>query len=97
MTEEQQKEHFERMQMMCRTFQSAAEKYADFQPEFIASKSINDILQKSNTLTNEGFIEILKILTDIDLTKHKDGSQWYDYKIHLNALLGQKGYDSNIF
>ena len=97
MTEEQQKVQFERMQMMCESFKSNSEKYIDFLPEFIASESINNILQQSDIVTTEHYREILRIVTDIDLTKHYNGSQWLDYKIHLNALLRHKGYDADIF
>lgn len=97
MTEEQLKVQLERMQMMCKSFKSNSEKYIDFLPEFKASESINAILQQSDILTPENHREILRILADIDLTKHYDGSQWLDYKIHLNALLRHKGYDGGIF
>lgn len=97
MTEEQLKTQFERMQMMCKSFKSNSEKYIDFLPEFIAAKSINDILQQSDILTTENYRKILRILADIDLTKHYDGAKWLDYKIHLNALLRHKGYDGIIF
>jgi hypothetical protein len=97
MTEEQLKIQFERMQMMCSTFKLNSEKHVDFLPEFKASESINGILQQSDILTTENYHEILKILREIDLTKHYDGSQWLDYKIHLNAFLTHKGYHGEIF
>lgn len=97
MTNEELKLQLERMQMMCRTFQSSSEKYPDFIPEFEASKSINDILLQSGILTTEDYDEILKIITNIDLTKHYDGSQWLDYKLHLNSVLRHNGYDGVVF
>jgi len=97
MTEEQLKMQLERMQMMCKSFKSNSEKHIDFLPEFKASESINAILQQSDILTPENHREILRILADIDLTEHYDGSQWLDYKIHLNALLRHQGYHSGIF
>lgn len=97
MTEEQLRTQFERMQMMCKSFKSNSEKDVGFFPEFIASESINDILQQSDILTIEDYRKILRIIADIDLTKHYNGSQWLDYKIHLNALLRHKGYDGGIF
>jgi hypothetical protein len=93
MMEEQLILQLERMKMMCKSFQSSSEKYPDFIPEFEASKSINDILQQSISLTTENYNDILKILKNIDLTKHYDGSGWYDYKLHLNSVLRHKGFN----
>lgn len=39
-------EYFERMQMMCRYFESQSKESALHLPEFIASSLINDIIQK---------------------------------------------------
>lgn len=93
MTEEQLKLQIERMEMMCKTFQSNSEKYPEFLPEFEASLSINNILQKSINLTVDDYKDILKILKNIDLIKHYDGSGWYDYKLHLNSVLRSKRFD----
>lgn len=93
MTEEQLKLQIERMEMMCKTFQSNSEKYPEFLPEFEASQSINNILQQSINLTTENYNDILKILKNIDLLKHYDGSGWYDYKLHLNSVLRNKGFN----
>ncbi|MEG1592099.1 hypothetical protein [Chryseobacterium sp.] len=93
MTEEQLELQIERMEMMCKTFQSNSEKYPEFLPEFEASQSINNILQQSINLTTENYNDILKILKNIDLLKHYDGSGWYDYKLHLNSVLRNKGFN----
>jgi hypothetical protein len=93
MTEEQVKLQMERMKMMSKSFQSNSEKYPEFLPEFEASQSINHILQQSINLTTDNYSEILKILKNIDLLKHYDGSGWYDYKLHLNSVLTHKGFD----
>jgi len=93
MTEGQLKLQIERMEMMCKTFQSNSEKYPEFLPEFEASQSINNILQQSINLTTENYNDILKILKNIDLLKHYDGSGWYDYKLHLNSVLRNKGFN----
>ena len=92
MTEEQVKLQIERMEMMCKSFQTNSEKYPEFLPEF-ASQSINHILQQSINLTAENYNDILKILNNIDLIKHYEGSGWYDYKLHLNSVLKHKGFN----
>jgi hypothetical protein len=97
MTTQQLKEHFDRMQMMCNTFKDNSNTNAEYLPEFMGSKSINDILQNSTKLETEDVNDILKILVNVDLSNHYNGSQWYDYKIHLNALLQEKGFDVAIF
>lgn len=79
--------------MMCKSFQSNSEIYPEFLPEFEASQSINDILQQSIILTVENYNGILKILKNINLIKHYDGSGWYDYKLHLNLVLKYKGFN----
>jgi ABC-type polysaccharide transport system permease subunit len=94
MTEELLKLQIERMEMMCKSFQANSEKYPEFLPEFEASQSINDILQQSVNLTVGNYNDILKILKNIDLIKHYDGSGWYDYKLHLNSVLRHKGFGS---
>lgn len=93
MTEEQVKLQIERMEMMCKSFQTNSEKYPEFLPEFEASQSINHILQQSINLTAENYNDILKILNNIDLIKHYEGSGWYDYKLHLNSVLKHKGFN----
>lgn len=93
MTEEQLKLQIKRMEMMCKSFQSNSEKYPEFLPEFEASKSINNILKQSINLTGENYNDILKILKNLDLIKHYEGSGWYDYKLHLNSLLKHKGFN----
>ncbi|MCD0455109.1 hypothetical protein LPB85_06560 [Chryseobacterium sp. LC2016-27] len=93
MTEEQLKLQIEKMEMMCRSFQSNSERDPEFLPEFETAKSINQILQRSSNLTVDNYNDILKILKDIDLLKHYDGSGWYDYKLHLNSVLRYKEYD----
>lgn len=93
MTEEQLELQIERMEMMCKSFQLNSEKYPEFLPEFEASQSINNILKQSINLTAENYNDILRILKNIDLLKHYDGSGWYDYKLHLNSVLRNKGFD----
>ena len=89
-------EHFDRMRMMVRTFKSNSIKHPTFLPEFKASKSINEIIESTTKPTEETFSEILKILSEIDLTEHYNGSQWHDYKIHLNAILRENGFEKSI-
>ena len=93
MTEEQVKLQIERMEMMSKSFPANSEKYPEFLPEFEAAQSINHILQQSTILTTDNYNEILKILNNIDLLKHYDGSGWYDYKLHLNSVLKHKGFN----
>lgn len=93
MTEEQVKLQIERMEIMCKSFQSHSEKYPEFLPEFEASQSINYILKQSINLTADDYKDLLKILKNIDLLKHYNGAGWYDYKLHLNSVLKHKGFD----
>ena len=40
--------------------------------------------------------KIENLIKDINRIEHHNGLQWYDYKIHLNALIRENGYNSNI-
>jgi hypothetical protein len=98
MTPEQVDLQLERMHMMCKVFQSRAETETDSLPKFKASESINQILLNSEALTNKDITEILRLLATVESTKHANGSQWLDYKIHLNSLLVHHGFKkSSIF
>ena len=51
-------------------------------------------LIKNPTLSD--FYKIEELTKNIDKTEHHNGSQWYDYKIHLNDLLVENGFKSSI-
>ncbi|MFD1602246.1 hypothetical protein ACFSJW_18405 [Flavobacterium artemisiae] len=79
-------EYFERMQMMCRYFESQSKKNILHVPEFIASSLINDIIQKEeeNLIASK---KIEEILAEMKVTEHQNNVHWYDYKIHVMNVL----------
>jgi hypothetical protein len=89
------KEHFERMEMMCETFADKSKMDSLFIPEFETSEEINEMIRSINKPTESDFNKIIDLIKKTDLREHYDGSQWHDYKIHLNALLRYNGFKSN--
>lgn len=79
-------EYFERMQMMCRYFESQSKENVLCVPEFIASSLINDIIQNEED-NMIAFKKIKEILAEMEETEHKNDVHWYDYKIHLMSVL----------
>lgn len=90
------KEHLERMEMMCKTFGDNSKRNSLFLPEYKASKEINQMIHSIERLNKCDLDKIVDLIKKTDTTEHYDGSQWYDYKIHLNALLIENGFKSNI-
>ena len=90
------KAHFERMEMMCKTFAEQSKSDSLFLPEYETSEEINRMISSIDKPTDSDFNEIIDIIKNIDTKEHYDGSQWYDYKIHLNALLRENGFKLNI-
>ena len=88
--------HFERMNMMCRTFESNSKNDILYLPEYETSKEINEMIKLIENPTQADFHKIEELIKNIDKIEHHNGSQWYDYKIHLNALLGENGFKSSI-
>ena len=84
-------EHFERMNMMCRTFELNSKHNELFKPEYEISKEINRLIEIIEVPTEADFKKIEDLIVSINSTKHHNGSQWYDYKIHLTALLRANG------
>ena len=90
------KEHFKRMEMMCKTFAEKSKSNSLFLPEYETSEKINGMICSINKPTESDFNKIIDLIKKTDLKEHYNGSQWYDYKIHLNALLRENGFKSNI-
>ena len=86
-------EHFQRMQMMCRVFEANSRTREEYLPEFKASKAINELIEKVAKPSTGDFLAILNILNDLDNVQHKNGSQWFDYKIHVSATLRANGFE----
>lgn len=89
-------EHFERMQMMSQAFERESNNYSEVWPEFQASKAINNLIESLANPNASDFQEIETILTSVDNVAHRNGSQWYDYKIHVMATLRVNGYNMNL-
>ena len=82
--------------MMCRKFESNSKKDKLFLSEYEISKEINKMIKLIDKPTQSDFYKIEELIKNIDKTEHYNGSQWYDYKIHLNALLGENGFKSSL-
>jgi len=89
-------EHFERMEMMSRNFGAKSKSNSLFLSEHEISKEINGMIRSIKKPTETEFKNIVELIKSIDNTEHYDGSQWYDYKIHLNAILRINGFELNI-
>src|SRR5690348_17200496 len=83
---------FDEMKMISAYFQKNTEKFPQFQPEFLAAHTINNIIEKIETLSRDHAHEILEILNDVNNLDHYDGAGWLDYKMHLNHLLNINGF-----
>ena len=94
---EKTKIYIERLSMMYEYFESHAKRNPLYLPEFKAAALIYAIINKKEDYLKEDFDEIRKILSDVDLTEHKNDSHWVDYKIHLNYVLHQFGLKENIY
>lgn len=90
------KEHFEQMEMLSKAFGVKSEIDSLFLPEFITSKEINQMIILIERPTETDFKKILDLIKKTDKEEHFGGSMWHDYKIHLNALLRENGFNSNI-
>ena len=84
------------MNMMCRTFESNSKKDILYLSEYEISKKINEMIKLIKNPTLSDFYKIEELTKNIDKTEHHNGSQWYDYKIHLNDLLVENGFKSSI-
>ncbi|WP_289046520.1 hypothetical protein [uncultured Olleya sp.] len=82
--------------MMCRKFESNSKKDKLFLPEYEISKEINEMIQLIDKPSQSDFEKIEELIKSLNSIEHYNGSQWYDYKIHLNAILRENGFDSNI-
>ncbi|GAA3592614.1 hypothetical protein Q4Q39_05695 [Flavivirga amylovorans] len=89
-------EHFGRMNMMTRTFESNSKSNKLYLPEYEVSNEINKMIKLIEKPSQSDFKKIERLIKEIDKTEHHNGSQWYDYKIHLNAVLRENGFNSNI-
>ncbi|GAK77272.1 hypothetical protein JCM19296_2879 [Nonlabens ulvanivorans] len=83
--------------MMCRMFESNSKNDKLYLPEYEISNEINEMIKLIDNPTQSDFHKIEELIKNIDKTEHHNGSQWYDYKIHLNALLLENGFKSSIF
>ncbi|MDO6803971.1 hypothetical protein Q4595_16085 [Wenyingzhuangia sp. 1_MG-2023] len=84
------------MEMMCRTFGNKSKSDSLFLPEYRTSEKINELIQLIEKPTQSEFEKIVDLIKNTDKMEHYNGSQWYDYKIHLNAILRENGFESNI-
>jgi len=89
-------EHFDRMCMMCKKFNIQSKEENLFLPEYLASKEINEIIKRIENLAELDFKTIIEIIKKTENSNHYSGSLWYDYKIHLSAILKENGFKSSI-
>lgn len=85
-------EHFARMQMMCRYFKSQSETQELSMPEYQASKAINEIILGSDQDLSRATASIRNVLSELDLVAHKNDVHWYDYRLHVNAVLRENKF-----
>lgn len=90
------KEHFERMEMMSKIFGTKSKSNPLYLLEYKVSKKINQLINDIESPKSSDFKIITDLINNINKTEHHNGSQWLDYKIHLNAVLRENGFDSNI-
>jgi hypothetical protein len=90
------KEHFGRMKLMCANFAEKSKSNALFLPEYETSKKINQMIESINKPTASDFNKIVDLIKTTDIKEHYNGAQWFDYKIHLNALLRDNGFNAHI-
>lgn len=91
MTEEM-RTYSARLQMMYNYFKLHAAKDPLSIPEFNAAAQISKLIYLKDNYSNDEILEIRAILEEVDSTKHKNDSHWYDYKLHINYYLGLFGY-----
>ena len=84
---------YKRMSMMRKGFNGNGSFPNLFEPEKKCVNKIMDIVDESPEITD---IEISKIKKELDVaenSEHYNGSAWFDFKLHLNGLLSQVGYE----
>lgn len=64
-----------------------------FEPEYIASKCINDKLIQSDSLTVAMVNDIIDIIISVERGDHYNGTGWLDYKMNLSQFLRHKGFE----
>ncbi len=52
-----------------------------------------DIFDKNPSIGDHEITLILNELNIVQGSNHYNGSAWFDFKLHLNGLLSQIGYD----
>jgi hypothetical protein len=64
-----------------------------FEPEFIASKSINEKLIQSDNLTVAIVTDVVDLINSVEKGDHHNGTGWLDYKMNLSQFLRHKGFE----
>lgn len=81
------------MQQMCRVLGERSQTDQEYLPEFAAAHSVNEQLQTITDPDKDDFNRIVRLLADIDRVPHANGSLWFDYKIHVMAMLRVNGFN----
>jgi hypothetical protein len=58
----------------------------------LASRSINNLIESLEELTQEDVQQILNIINETENKDHYDGSGWADYKNHISFFLKKNGF-----
>lgn len=90
-------EHFDRMKMMSNCFLTKSENDEVYLKKYKVAKAINEMIEFISLPLQSDFDKIFIMISKIDEKNlYHGGIQWYDYKIHLNAIAIENGYKLNI-
>ncbi|RBW57542.1 hypothetical protein DS884_10835 [Tenacibaculum sp. E3R01] len=84
------------MEMMYLNFKTQSKAKSLFIQEYETSKEINELIRLTDKPTQIEFKKIVELIKLVNNTEHYSGSQWHDYKIHLNAVLLENEFESKI-
>lgn len=86
-------EYVEGMDRICQNLERNAKEQPLFIPEYDLAMKINGMIKEKPSWVLSDTIEVIRMLNELDLVEHYDGSGWFDYKLRLLAWLGVKGFE----
>lgn len=70
-------------------FERNAESNDGFEPEFIASQTINNWIETLEEIKEDDAKRMIECIDKVEKGLHYNGTGWLDYKMHLLHLLRQ--------
>lgn len=90
------KELLERLYWFLAYFENNGKENALFIPELETATAIYSIIEKETLLSKKTVLQVIMHLNTLNNTVHYAGAGWYDYLLHLRALLINDGFNCEL-